>query len=95
MSRAIAPSRLGARPRPPGRGKTGPVSAGYRCVVLYGLLTTGIAAVSTGDRASLPMWTAAGGGLLAAAGIAAAASLSAASARPIPAAAAACSRETG
>ena len=45
--------------------------------VMYGLLTTGVAAVSTGFALSLPALIATGGGLLAAAGIAAAASLSA------------------
>jgi hypothetical protein len=45
--------------------------------VVYGLLTTGVAAVSTGFALSLPALIATGGGLLAAAGIVVAASLSA------------------
>jgi hypothetical protein len=67
-----------AAPLPPGGRPGGPgLYIHSLAVMVYGLLTTGIAAVSTGFAVSLPTLIAAGGGLLAAAGIAAAVSLSA------------------
>ena len=71
------PIRLAAGVPPGGRLGGPGLYIHSLATVMYGLLTTGVAAVSTGFALSLPALIATGGGLLAAAGIAAAASLSA------------------
>lgn len=76
----ISWSALGNRPAaslPPGGRPGGPgLYVHSLAVVVYGLLTAGVAAVCAGFAVSVPGLIAVGGGLLAAAGLAAAASLS-------------------